>query len=85
MATDDTNESPKAVQIVCSNEENHSFFLDTNNLSQIILHDSVKDRDVVILSLAGPFRKGKSFLLNFFLRYLYARVSNQKFRNITQI
>lgn len=34
------------------------------------MSDEVRDKKVVILSVAGAFRKGKSFLLDFLLRYL---------------
>jgi hypothetical protein len=44
-------------------------------ISQLILHPEVKDRKIVSLSIVGAFRKGKSFLLDYMLRYLYATVS----------
>lgn len=39
-------------------------------LDSILLADHVKDLPVVVVSVAGEYRQGKSFLLNFFLRYL---------------
>lgn len=74
MSTGGTILTAEAVQIVKVNEEAHTFRLSEEDLTRIILQDSVKNRDVVIVSVAGAFRKGKSFLLDFFLRYLYARV-----------
>lgn len=64
----------RPLQIVAAAEK-HSFVLDEDILTEVLLQDNVKDRDVVIISVAGAFRKGKSFLLDFFLRYMYARVS----------
>lgn len=61
-----------AVPIVLSTNE-HTFELDEKALASIVCRDDIKDRDVVIVSVAGAFRKGKSFLLNFFLRYLKAK------------
>jgi hypothetical protein len=46
-----------------------------NVIAHIILHPEVKDRKIVSLSIVGAFRKGKSFLLDYMLRYLYATVS----------
>lgn len=44
--------------------------LDDIALGRILLADHVKDKPVVVVAVAGAFRKGKSFLLNFLLRYL---------------
>ncbi|CAO1444180.1 unnamed protein product [Diamesa hyperborea] len=41
-------------------------------LCKIFLHPEVEKRKVVIVSIVGPFRQGKSFFLNFCLRYMYA-------------
>ena len=50
----------------------HSFELDDMALGEILLDSRVKDKSVVILSVAGDYRKGKSFFLNMCLRYLHA-------------
>ncbi|XP_006901580.1 PREDICTED: atlastin-3 [Elephantulus edwardii] len=62
---------PGPVQIVCVHKEQHSFELEEKALAQILLQDHIRDLDVVVLSVAGAFRKGKSFFLDFMLRYLY--------------
>ena len=59
----------KAVQVVVAKDD-HTFELDVEALESILLRDDVKDKTVAVVSVAGAFRKGKSFLLNFFLRYL---------------
>lgn len=64
----------KPIPIVLA-EENHQFILDEEALEDILLKDDIKDRNVVVVSVAGAFRKGKSFLLDFFLRYMKATVS----------
>jgi atlastin len=63
----------RPVQIVVSSND-HSFELDEDALSEILLQDHVRDKNVVIVSVAGAFRKGKSFLLDFFLRYMVTQV-----------
>ncbi|XP_065127870.1 atlastin-3 [Paramisgurnus dabryanus] len=64
---------PGPVQIVTVNKEDHSFDLDTKALSRILLAPEVRDKNVVVVSVAGAFRKGKSFLLDFMLRYMYKK------------
>ncbi|KAM3824506.1 atlastin-3 isoform 2-T5 [Vipera latastei] len=64
---------PFPVQIVLVHKEEHSFELDEKALSQVLLQDAIRDLDVVVVSVAGAFRKGKSFLLDFLLRYLYTQ------------
>lgn len=72
---------PGAVQIVTVNKEDHSFGLDTKALEQILLDPDVRDMEVVVLSVAGAFRKGKSFILDFMLRYMYKKVSTQTYKH----
>lgn len=66
----------RPVQVVQAHED-HTFELDEEALAKILLQDEVKDRSVVVVSVAGAFRKGKSFLLDFFLRYMDHKVSRE--------
>lgn len=68
-------EPGRAIQIITP--VNHTFHLELDDLKGILEADAIKDRHVVVLSIAGSFRKGKSFLLNFFIRYLDAQVTIQ--------
>lgn len=63
-----------AVPIILAGDD-HTFTLDEDALAEILLRDEVKDRNVVVVSVAGAFRKGKSFLLDFFLRYMHSKVT----------
>lgn len=64
-----------AIQIVTPVD--HKFQLELEDLKRVLEADEIKDRHVVVVSIAGAYRKGKSFLLNFFLKYLYAQVKSQ--------
>ncbi|EAW65708.1 spastic paraplegia 3A (autosomal dominant), isoform CRA_d [Homo sapiens] len=61
-------------------KDDHSFELDETALNRILLSEAVRDKEVVAVSVAGAFRKGKSFLMDFMLRYMY----NQSFTLVTQ-
>ena len=53
-----------------------TFELDYEALQEILLTEEVRDRKVVVLSVAGPFRRGKSLLLDFIIRYLEKQVKH---------
>lgn len=74
----------RAVPIILANED-HTFSLDEDALAEILLRDEIKDRYVVVVSVAGAFRKGKSFLLDFFLRYMSAKVSFFNYNCLTYV
>lgn len=67
-------ELPKGVQII--RPVNHRFEVRIENLRAILEENEniLEDHNVVIVSIAGAFRKGKSLLMNFFLKYLNAQV-----------
>lgn len=69
-------DKPRPIQIVLAHEDDHNFELDEAALEKILLQEHIKDLNIVVVSVAGAFRKGKSFLLDFMLRYMYNRVSN---------
>lgn len=71
---DEGEEQARPVQILRAEEERHGFELDAEALEKILLQERVRDLHVVVVSVAGAFRKGKSFLLDFMLRYMYNRV-----------
>lgn len=64
----------RPVQIVVADEEEHSFLLQEEVLERLLLQEEVQDLHVVVVCVAGAFRKGKSFLLDFMLRYMYKQV-----------
>ncbi len=65
----------RPVQIVVADEEEHSFSLQEEALERLLLQEEVQDLHVVVVSVAGAFRKGKSFLLDFMLRFMYKQVT----------
>jgi len=64
----------EAVQVLKRNPENSGYTLNCGDLEKILLAEDVKDTFVMVVSVAGAFRKGKSFLLSFMLRYLESTV-----------
>lgn len=62
------------IQIVIPKKQ--VFELEIDEVKHILDADEIKDRHIVVVSIAGASRQGKSFLLNFFLKFLYAQVSS---------
>ncbi|KAK9964688.1 hypothetical protein ABG768_005837 [Culter alburnus] len=72
---DPVPEGARPIQIVIASEDDHKFELDAVALEKILMQEHVKDLNVVVVSVAGAFRKGKSFLLDFMLRYMHSQSS----------
>lgn len=75
-AVPQASESAEPIQIIVPSV-NHSFQLELNELKHILEVDDIRDRHIVVVSVAGAFRQGKSFLMNFFIRYLNAQVTKK--------
>ena len=65
----------EAVPFLELRDAENGFVLNLKELEKVLLADDVKDTAVAIISVAGAYRQGKSFLLNFILRYLESVVS----------
>lgn len=64
---------------------NSTLEFDKAKLDSLLLHPEVKNRKLVVLSIVGAFRKGKSFFLDYCLRFLYANVGLNMCLNGTRI
>lgn len=62
---------PRPVQIVRLDKKSNGLELNIDALAELCLNEKCRERPLCVVSIAGDFRKGKSFMLNFFLRYLY--------------
>lgn len=59
--------------------EGNKVIVDNAELNKMFLHPDVKNRKVIVFSIIGAFRRGKSFFLDYCLRFLYANVSHKIF------
>lgn len=60
------------MQIV--SESNGILQLDLDKLQSSLEAKNLSERQVVAVSMTGALQNGKSFMLNYFLRFLYAKV-----------
>lgn len=74
--------SRHSVQVVALNAEKEKFELKDDKLRAIFQQEDMVGRDVVAISIVGAYRHGKSFMLNFFLRYLNERVGDDLKLNV---
>ncbi|KAF4519052.1 hypothetical protein B566_EDAN001638, partial [Ephemera danica] len=65
----------EALQLVKFSDDGSKVELNHTTLEKALHH--VRDHRVVIVSVVGAYRRGKSFLLNFLLRYLKAQGSEK--------
>lgn len=68
-------------------DEKKKFIVDSPELDKMFLHEDVKNRKIVVFSVIGAFRGGKSFFLDYCLRFMYANVRHfvhGKFRRYLQ-
>lgn len=61
------------INILLQNEDSN-YEIRSVAIDSLLLDPEVENREIVVISIAGAFRKGKSFFLNYCLRYLYANV-----------
>jgi len=66
---DNSDSMAKAVTVFLPNDQ-RDFATSVNAFKQILCDPKIADKKVCVVSVAGKFRTGKSFLLNVFLRFL---------------
>ncbi|KRY58631.1 Atlastin-2 [Trichinella britovi] len=64
------------LQVIGVDKVEHCFVLNDTMLEKLLLNPGIADKKVAVISVAGTFRRGKSFMLNFFLKYLKAENSD---------
>ncbi|KRZ06287.1 Atlastin, partial [Trichinella zimbabwensis] len=64
------------LQVIGVDKVEHCFVLNDTVLEKLLLNPEIADKKVAVISVAGTFRRGKSFMLNFFLKYLKAQNSD---------
>lgn len=56
--------------------DQNTFIKDCSVLNKMLNHPKVKDRKIVVISIIGSYRGGKSFFIDYCLRYLYSKVNS---------
>ncbi|XP_070508822.1 atlastin-1-like [Chironomus tepperi] len=58
---------------------NNQINFEEDEIGKILLHPDVKDREVVIFAIVGSYRRGKSFFMDYCLRFMYANYRSINF------
>jgi Guanylate-binding protein, N-terminal domain len=72
--TIDAHPFGQAINILRFSEDG-SMITNSEAVDEILLHPDVGNRKIVVVSIVGAYRKGKSFLMDYFLRFMYGNVS----------
>ncbi|KAF4526932.1 hypothetical protein B566_EDAN015981, partial [Ephemera danica] len=66
-------------------DDRGEFKLDEEALASVVCREEIRNRKLIVLSVVGEYRRGKSFLLNFIIRYLRAQGSKQWLNTSTNL
>ncbi|CAJ0570230.1 unnamed protein product, partial [Mesorhabditis spiculigera] len=80
LAEEPIDEKAETVRIFQINDD-HSYAFKKRTLKTVLLDERYADKKISVISIAGAFRMGKSFLLNFLVRYLKAMELNGGAKN----
>ena len=64
----------EALNVMCFNGKNNELHINDTTISTLMKHSLIKDRKVVVVSITGLYRHGKSSFMDYCLRYMYAHV-----------
>ena len=64
-------------------QADHTFKMNSSALKAVLLSEEYKNRKVVVISITGAFRTGKSFLMNFLLTFLKEKDGKRRSSTIT--
>ena len=64
----------EALNVFCFNGKNKEIKINETTISTFMKYSAIKDRKVVVVSMTGLYRHGKSTFMDYCLRYMYANV-----------
>lgn len=74
----------KAIPILKKNPQSKKFELDEEPLKKLLLNERSQNCELAVISVAGPLRKGKSFLLFLFCQFLFKGSSEDWLDNLDE-
>lgn len=64
----------EALNVMCFNGKNNEININETTISTFMKYSAIKDHKVVVVSMTGLYRHGKSTFMDYCLRYMYANV-----------
>ena len=74
------NIHPYGKPIVVLQFTNNNVVINSAGIEEIFNKSEMQDRKIVVFSIIGAFRGGKSYFLDYCLRFLYANVRTFEFK-----